>query len=90
VNTFGNKIKVGKDKFHPVHEYCDSLKNIYQDDFKNSIPSRLSLFRAGEGGGVISLLVLLPSAQIMHSVLHNCEQITAQALTSYKVTSNYG
>jgi hypothetical protein len=47
VNTFGNKIKVGKDKFHPVHEYCDSLKNIYQDDFKNSIEFQEFVERTG-------------------------------------------
>lgn len=42
VNTFGNKVKCGKDKngndiFHPIHEYNDTLKNIYADDFKESI-----------------------------------------------------
>lgn len=37
VNTFGNKIKVGPKSYHAVHEYHDTLKNIYLDDFKNSV-----------------------------------------------------
>lgn len=37
VNTFGSKVKVGEDRYHAVHEYTDTLKNIYMDDFRNSI-----------------------------------------------------
>lgn len=41
VNTFANKVKVGTDSegrylYHPVHEYRDSVKNIYADDFLKS------------------------------------------------------
>ena len=37
MNTFGNKIKIGPDKYHAMHEYHDTLKNIYLDDFLNSV-----------------------------------------------------
>lgn len=42
VNTFANKVRVGKDsagkdQFHPVHEYRDTVKNIYTDVFLKSL-----------------------------------------------------
>lgn len=37
MNTFGNKIKVGDDKYHAIHESHDTLKNIYIDDFLHSV-----------------------------------------------------
>lgn len=48
VNTFGPKIKVGKDVsgnsiYHPVHEYNDTLKNIYLDDFLSSEANKATL-----------------------------------------------
>jgi hypothetical protein len=41
INTFGTKVKVGVDDHgeiieHAVHEYHDTLKNIYLGDFKQS------------------------------------------------------
>ena len=36
VNTFGNKVKVVPGLYHAVHEYNDTLKNIYLDDFQAS------------------------------------------------------
>jgi hypothetical protein len=41
VNTFGSKVKVGIDERgkvieHAVHEYHDTLKNIYLGEFKQS------------------------------------------------------
>lgn len=37
VNTFGNKVQVAPGVYHAIHEYHDTLKNIYMDDFKNSV-----------------------------------------------------
>ena len=37
VNTFASKINVGDMKYHAVHEYNDTLKNIYLDDFQASV-----------------------------------------------------
>lgn len=37
VNTFASKVKIGKDKYHAVHEYQDTLKNIYLDEFLTSM-----------------------------------------------------
>lgn len=36
VNTFGGKVKVAEETYHAVHEYQDTLKNIYLDDFQSS------------------------------------------------------
>ena len=45
INTFGSKIVVGKDQEgnnveHAVHEYHDTLQNIYCGDFKKSDESK--------------------------------------------------
>ena len=41
VNTFGKKVKIGTvdgiDQYHAQHEYTDTLKNIYAQDFKDSV-----------------------------------------------------
>lgn len=37
VNTFGSKIKVTENVYHAVHEYHDTLKNIYLDEFQCSV-----------------------------------------------------
>lgn len=47
VNTFGNKIKVAPDVYHPVHEYNDKLRNIFLDDFKHSMEFKLFMERTG-------------------------------------------
>lgn len=36
VNTFGSKVRVDEGVFHAVHEYNDTLRNIYLDDFQQS------------------------------------------------------
>lgn len=36
MNTFSGKVKVADDTYHAVHEYHDTLKNIYLDDFLSS------------------------------------------------------
>ena len=36
MNTFAAKVKVGDNCYHPVHEYRDTVKNIFLDDFLNS------------------------------------------------------
>jgi hypothetical protein len=41
INTFGKKVKVGKDScghdiFHPVHEYSNTLNDIYTSEFLES------------------------------------------------------
>jgi hypothetical protein len=53
VNTFGAKVKVGKDErgddlFHAPHEYTDTLKNIYLSDFKESV--EYAAYRERSGG----------------------------------------
>ena len=47
VNTFGNKIKVAEGVYHPIHEYNDKLRNIFMDDFKQSLEFQLFSERTG-------------------------------------------
>lgn len=47
VNTFGNKVKVGENEYHAVHEYNDSLRNIFLDDFKHSLEFDMFCKRTG-------------------------------------------
>ena len=57
VNTFANKVNIGKnsegiDQYHPVHEYRDTVKNIYADDFLKS--QAFKDFRERTGRATIS------------------------------------
>lgn len=47
VNTFSPKVHVGKGVFHPVHEYCDTMKNIYHNDFLKSAEFKAFQERTG-------------------------------------------
>ena len=47
VNTFSKKVKVGEDQYHAIHEYNDTLKNIYVDDFKTSMEFQSFCRRTG-------------------------------------------
>jgi hypothetical protein len=40
VNTFSAKVKVAEGVYHPVHEYRDTVRNIYNDDFLHSAEYR--------------------------------------------------
>jgi hypothetical protein len=48
VNTFANKVEVAPEVYHPVHEYQDTLKNIYLDDFKTSAEYKLFQKKTGK------------------------------------------
>ena len=60
MNTFGNKVKVAPDVYHPIHEYHDTLKNIYIDDFKNSV--EFQEFKGRTGRSSISYTKFLEGA----------------------------
>ena len=47
MNTFGNKVRVGNNIYHPIHEYNDTLKNIYLDDFRHSEEFKLTCTDSG-------------------------------------------
>ena len=36
MNTFAPKVPLADGSYHPVHEFCDTVKNIYNDDFLKS------------------------------------------------------
>ena len=48
MNTFGSKVKIADGIYHAVHEYTDTLKNIYYDEFRNSIELQDFVQRTGK------------------------------------------
>jgi hypothetical protein len=55
-------VEVEKDVFHPVHEYNDTLKNIYMDDFKAS--PEYKLFQEKTGRKSISYSMFVRGAKM--------------------------
>ena len=60
VNTFASKVKLPNGKFHPVHEYHDTLMNIYLDEFLNS--DELKLYQETTGKNTISYTTFIKGA----------------------------
>jgi hypothetical protein len=90
VNTFGSKILVGKDKYHARHEYHDTLKNIYLDDFQNSIEFQDFVQRTGKTSVSFRTFVdgALMCPCIKEPVMRVCVDETETAFNEYAKALN--
>jgi hypothetical protein len=62
INTFRNKVLIDEGLYHPVHEYCDTLKNIYLDDFLHS--PQYNEFKERTGRNTISFTLFKKGAKM--------------------------